>query len=273
MLNTKKITIFGCGWLGFPLAMRLIKKGHTVLGTTTQGAKMVLLEREGIKAFKVDLMKEDTLNSLLFQSEILVLAFPPKIRSTIGDWYVQAVKRIVEAAKCSSVKRFIMLSSTSVYPDVCQVMTEEYDLSSSISGNAVLVEAEQAVSGSGIDSIVLRLGGLAGDDRWLARHFSGKTDLPNGSSPVNLLHKEDALHVIEMSIENAIPIGIYNICSPEHPTKEELYTKECREAGWALPHYKNEAKKGGKIISVEKWLQTARSTFIFNSPFDYTYVK
>lgn len=50
-----KISILGCGWLGFPLAKALVEKGFLVNGSTTTVAKMAGLENQGIVPFLVAL--------------------------------------------------------------------------------------------------------------------------------------------------------------------------------------------------------------------------
>ena len=43
-----KISILGCGWLGFPLAKALLSKGLSVKGSTTSSEKLATLEKAGI---------------------------------------------------------------------------------------------------------------------------------------------------------------------------------------------------------------------------------
>ena len=45
-----KIGILGCGWLGFPLAEILIKKGFDVKGTSTSLEKVEQLNKIGVKS-------------------------------------------------------------------------------------------------------------------------------------------------------------------------------------------------------------------------------
>ena len=43
-----KISILGCGWLGFPLAKSLVEKGFSVKGSTTSENKLSILSTAGI---------------------------------------------------------------------------------------------------------------------------------------------------------------------------------------------------------------------------------
>mgnify|MGYP003615968040 CR=1 FL=1 len=40
-----KISILGCGWLGFPLAQKLIETGYEVKGSTTSESKLEALKK------------------------------------------------------------------------------------------------------------------------------------------------------------------------------------------------------------------------------------
>lgn len=50
-----KISILGCGWLGFPLAKALLLKGFSVKGSTTSSEKLATLEKAGITPFLITL--------------------------------------------------------------------------------------------------------------------------------------------------------------------------------------------------------------------------
>ncbi|TVQ69093.1 MAG: SDR family NAD(P)-dependent oxidoreductase, partial [Balneolaceae bacterium] len=42
-MNWQRISIMGCGWLGFPLGLRLLEQDHFVRGSTTTKDKIPLL--------------------------------------------------------------------------------------------------------------------------------------------------------------------------------------------------------------------------------------
>ena len=51
----KKIAILGCGWLGLPLAKKLIESGYTINGSTTRPEKIKTLRDNGIQPFLIKL--------------------------------------------------------------------------------------------------------------------------------------------------------------------------------------------------------------------------
>ena len=262
------ISIFGCGWLGFPLAQLLLQKGYEVSGSTTTSEKLPILADKGINTFQINFAL-DTIPTDFLKSDIWVIAFPPKSKSTDGNWYWQAMKRISELAGNHRPTKMILISTTSVYPDSETTYTEEFEMTELNTGNVSIFQAEQCVLKSTVNQkFVLRLGGLAGANRFLARHFSGKSDLKGGNHPVNLLHQDDAIHAIVHFIENEIESGIYNVCSPIHPSRKELYTQDCHRFGLPLPHFKDETESS-KIISSEKI--RGFYTFKYIDPIDFEY--
>jgi nucleoside-diphosphate-sugar epimerase len=268
---TKRISVLGCGWLGGPLAISLRQKGYLVKGSTTSMGKLSTLTEAGIEAFLFD-VKTDDYPFVFFETDVLVIAFPPKSKQTDGEWYASAVRRVTQMASSSKVRKVILLSSTSVYPDWAETYTEDNELDSNSSAAPSLVKAEQEVRDIFPESAyVLRLGGLAGDDRLLARHFAGKKDLKSGDSPVNLLHREDAVRILTLFAENEFKAGVYNVCAGQHPSRNELYTADCKRFGLPLPHFSEEESKG-KTISNQKLLDETGYRFVYPDPksFDYT---
>ena len=90
--NCEQITIFGCGWLGLPLAKALIEKGYAVKGSTTTHGKLEVFRQKGIQPFLLD-FKEENLPESFLKSDVWIIAFPPKSKQTDGKWYWQAVNR------------------------------------------------------------------------------------------------------------------------------------------------------------------------------------
>jgi UDP-N-acetyl-D-mannosaminuronate dehydrogenase len=82
-MSQLKIAIIGCGWLGLPLAKKLIKENFIVKGSTTSKEKISVLKTEKIEPFLIDLNKnldKEILNSFLKNVDVLIINIPPKIR-------------------------------------------------------------------------------------------------------------------------------------------------------------------------------------------------
>ncbi len=267
--NLSTVGILGCGWLGFPLAKFLVQSGYQVAGTTTSPVKIEIFEDARITGsiFRAGL---DEVPMSILNKEILIIAFPPKSKSTDGEWYRKSIQTILCQIRASSIKIVILISSTSVYPEIPAVISEDFELNIDQTSNPGLFLAEKSVLEYHIPTYILRFGGLTGGNRLLAKHFAGKRNLKNGNSPVNLIHIEDAVGILYSFISEDFKPGVYNACSPLHPKKKVLYTKDCERFNLPLPEYED-TKGDGKEISVKKLLEVTKYKFKFPDPETYTY--
>ena len=67
----KKISLLGCGKLGYPLAIKLLNQGYTIKGSTTSVSKIPILKNSGIKPFLIDIEKKIELD--FFNSDTYII--------------------------------------------------------------------------------------------------------------------------------------------------------------------------------------------------------
>lgn len=227
MNNKKEINLLGCGWLGFPLALSLISRGFNVKGSTTSPEKMEVLKRAGIDPFLVQFdqsLPEPDLTKLL-DGDILIVSVPPGRRTADGpDNYKRMGEILTTKLPKSSISKLIFISSTSVYSDSNGVLTEISEISPQTASAKIIAEIEKSLLALPIQVIILRLAGLFGPGRSPGRFFSGKTNIPNGLAPVNMIHQEEVVSLINSLIDSDSASGVYIGSTPSHPTKEEFYT-------------------------------------------------
>ncbi len=252
----QKIVIVGAGWLGSDLVGILSAKDFEVHASFRNEQNRNDIQHKGGLPFFLDLNGElDVLNEVLDHTHTLIVSIPPgKVQN-----YGTVVKQIVSLAEENRVGQLIFTSSTSVYPDV-SIVTEDLNL---YTGNHLseLLSAEKSISESGLpQKFVLRLAGLIGEGRHPGRFLAGKTNLPAPHAPVNLVHKEDVIQIIEYCINDDLEPGIYNICSDEHPSRKEYYTLMAKRADLVQPAF-TEDKQKGKLISGDKLYRQVKHSF------------
>lgn len=252
------ICIIGCGWLGFPLAKSLVKKGHLVKGSTTTLEKISLLNSEGIDGFLVQLSSEGILGGIkncLADCDILVLNIPPGLRKNPEANYVKQMQHLLPYVEVSSVKHIVFISSTSVYDDdESMPLISETSPTSTRSNTAKQLLAVEALfqNNSRFKTTVLRFSGLFGEDRHPAKFLSGKTNLKHPDAPVNLIHQKDCISIIENIIEQNIWNTVFNATTPSHPSRKNYYTSVCKTQNLPLPSFNNTLKSKGKVIDSTK---------------------
>ena len=273
MNNKKVISLLGCGWLGFPLALNLISRGFNVKGSTTSPEKLPVLKASGIVPMLVQFdqsQPEPDLTELL-DGDILIVTVPPGRRTADGpDNYKRMGEILTEQVPGSSISKLIFISSTSVYSDSNSVLTEISEISPQTASAKVIAEIEKSLLALPIQVIILRLAGLFGPGRSPGRFFSGKTNIPNGLAPVNMIHQEEVVSLINSLIDSDSAKGIYIGSTPSHPTKEEFYTLAAHIDKLPEPDFIPE-KLSWKIVNSERVENELGFSFKFPNLIDRLY--
>lgn len=241
-MNTIKstVSILGCGWLGEPLAKHLIGQGYTVKGSTTSKNKIQRLELAGINPFIINL-DALTNNCLTFlDSEILIIA----ITSKNNDGF----RNFIHQIENSKIKKVLFVSSTSVYSESNKIITEDADLKPSS-----LVKIENLFkTNDAFQSTIIRFAGLIGYDRQPGKFYPEGKKISNPKGPVNMVHRDDCILIIEQIIKKEIWNETFNVCADTHPSRREFYTKAALDIGHNAPDFEEMGSNEQKIVSNQK---------------------
>lgn len=254
----KLISIIGCGWLGLPLAMELIKNGYSVKGSTTSADKMEVLKKVGILPFLVSISDDGikgTIDACLKDSAGLIINIPPGLRKNPEANFVKQMEMLCKHIESSTIKNVLYVSSTAVYEDDVSmpIITEESPTNGQSASAKQLIGAEQVFkSNSNFKTTILRFGGLIGDGRSPAKFLSGKTNVKNPEGPINLIHQEDCIAIIKTILLNKHWNTDFNAAAPQHPTRKAYYTSLCKSQNLPIPQFDLSGHSNGKIISSEK---------------------
>lgn len=262
-MRYQTISILGCGWLGLPLARHLSEKGYRIHGSTTTHDKIALLEQSGIHAFRVRLdpeVKGDRVAEFLGSDALIVDIPPGKAGREDPEHHPRQIQSLIGQLRESPVRWVIYVSSTSVYPSLNRRVTEEDAASVEDEGGEGLRRSGEGLRRAeellfqerAFDTTVLRLCGLYGPSRDIGRFLAGRSDVRDGDAPVNLIHLDDVVGIIDGLIENDLRGDVYNGCSDEHPTRRELYTLAAERMGLEPPRFRSEEKASWKIVDSEK---------------------
>ena len=272
MKLSKTISILGCGWLGLPLGNTLVKIGFEVKGSTTSPSKIDLLKSNTIEPFLVDLTDEKTLPNIpaFLNSDILIISFPPGIRSGNGAGYIKQINALAGFISRSPVKNILFVSSTSVYPDLNKIITEEYKMPEN-EALPILIQAENIIQEACPGQVtIIRFSGLVGGNRHPGRFFAGKTQVANPEAPVNLIHLDDCLRIMTEIITQEKWGNIYNACADEHPSRQVFYTTATKALHLTPPEFmKPSPQDSFKIISNAKLKTDLNYQFLHPDPLKF----
>lgn len=270
----KTISIIGLGWLGEPLAEKLMQRGYTIKGSTTSVDKLKRLKEKGIFSRQLQFNPHPEGESFqdLFDADVLFVNIPPRTRSLPETFHPEQIKFVKAMAEQAGVKKIIYVSATSVYPDNGQTASEDDNLDLENTGNKALLNAENILrSGKNFDLTIIRYGGLLGVDRIPGRYFSGKENV-QGNTPVNYIHRDDAVNMAVWIIEKSLWNEIFNGVAPLHPLRKDVYEKNAIDLRIAPPLSYTAENSPYKVISPQKIIDTG---FKFNipNPLDFWYEK
>jgi len=268
----KKISLLGCGWLGFPLAKALVKNGVEVNGSTTTIDKKTLLENAGISHFEIALESENfsaPMDDFLKDCEILIIAIPPKLRGKNKDYsdanknsFVKKIENILPYIEKSTIQNLLFISSTAVYGESDAIITHKsIAIPATESGKQLLQVEQLLLSNEHFRTTILRFGGLIGEDRNPARFLAGKENVPNPDAPINLIHQVDCIGIILKILETNTWGTTLNAVTPFHPTRKEYYTHKALEHNLIPPSFDETGISIGKTIMSDDLIQKLNYTF------------
>lgn len=244
-----------------PLAIALLKNGFKVKGSTTSEEKITVLEKNGIHPFLISLSEEqihgDT-PEFIENSSILIIDIPPKLRGKVAENFVAKIRNLIPFIKKSSIQKILFISSTVVYADDNSIITEETIPNPTTKSGKQLLEVEQLLSNNtNFQTVILRFGGLIGEDRHPIHFLTGRKDIENPNAPINLIHQNDCIGIVEKILEQIqndkfVWNETFNAVAPFHPSRKEYYTRKAIDLNLPLPEFEENKESFGKIISSDK---------------------
>ena len=273
------VAVVGCGWLGFALAQNLLTAGYTVLGTTTRPSRLDQLKAAGIRGEVLrlspkrglavanarggapkaraaeaaagartgngygDAGSDEEIDAAgVWRADQLVLNVPPgRTAESRAAYPGQILSAVLAYRRARSAGRIIFCSSTSVYGDLAGEIDEDTPLTSATPRALCMALAESQVRvQSQRPNTVLRLGGLYGGNRHPGKTLAGRTDIPNGDAPTNLVSRDRVIARIRHWLDapmwpDAGPIE--NVVDGQHPSKRTLYGDYAEAHGLDVPTF------------------------------------
>ena len=253
---SKKIIVWGVGWLGLPVVNQLLKENHNIVCLTRNISKKIDLINQGIESLSIEEILKN--QDILKTCESFILTVPPVNDSFFFETLLTILNSLPKDVQ------FIYTSSTGIYQDI----NGEVDEDSALDSTSKVYLTEQFLQLNKPENLtILRLGGLIGPKRHPIRYLIKN---PINSSPlqvVNLIQQQDVIEVICLLVKTKIR-GIYNICSPEHPKRKDYYSKAAIALEMGKLIFETESSKTGKIVKSKK-IKTILPTFNFSSIYDF----
>jgi nucleoside-diphosphate-sugar epimerase len=242
--RTDHLLIFGCGFLGLRAARLWREGGGTATAVTRSPAKAAQLQTLGIEAHVADLMQPETLEELPPATHVLYCVGYDRTSSTSKEaLYVDGLSHVVTAV-AKSVKRFVYVSSSSVYHQDDGSWVDELSATEPLSdGGRICLAAEQRLRSGLEHATILRMSGLYGPERLLARVDQLRANEPIGGNPeawLNLIHGDDAARACVAALQAAQLSPLYLVSDDRPIPRREYFTELARRVGAPPPVFSGE---------------------------------
>lgn len=235
----KTVAIAGLGWLGQALAYRLANLGYTVKGSVTTLEKASMLQQNSFDAYPMEISEtgiSGEVEAFLKNADYLIIMIPPGLRRNTGADFVLKMTHFLEEIKSATVRKVILISSTSVYGDAQGEVTEHDEPKpENIAGKQLRQVEELFLHSDELETTVVRFGGLFGGSRNPAKYLAGRKDLRDGNAPVNLINRQDCIQILTEILTQDAFGEVFNAVNPQHPKKADYYIQKAREMGLEPP--------------------------------------
>jgi len=264
--NNLSVGIIGCGWLGKVLAINLLEKNTSVLATSSKLDNVNKLNQQSINAQQLTLPADvvQLAQHDVFTKHSLVIAITPQFKQGRTD-YADKITQLVNAAQQRGlVERVILLSSTAIYNGLEGTVDEESLLNMATEKVQILNAAEQTVLNFSKKGMVIRLAGLVGPDRHPGKFIMAKKTLGNSTAPVNLIHQQDAVGLIESLLQGNSTQEIFNGVSDTHISKQHYYQAAAKALMLDPPLFAPEnINETRRVVIGEKAKQVLNYKFVY----------
>jgi nucleoside-diphosphate-sugar epimerase len=243
-----RVLVIGCGYVGTPLAKRLVELGHEVWGVRRTEESAAELAAMGIKPFAADLVKAGSLDALPGSFDWVVNLVssdkggPPEYRAV----YLEGNRNLVGWARKHPVKKIVFTSSSSVYAqNDGSAVKETSPTEPSVETSQILLQAEKILleAAPAIPSVVLRVAGIYGPDRGhlFKQYLKNEAKIPGqGARIINMIHRDDLVEVIIAALKNGRAGEIYNAADDEPVPLLHFYRWLAETLGKWMPPFVSE---------------------------------
>jgi len=242
-----RVLIVGCGYVGLPLWVELVRQGHEVFGLRRSSAGKSELVAGGLKPLVADITQPEDLAKLPSPFDWVVNA----VSSTKGgadeyrEVYLHGTRNLLEWLRAAPPKKFVYTSSTSVYGQNDGSLVEETSPAEPASlTSRLLVETEklliEAAQTRQFPAMILRVAGIYGPGRGhlFLQYLRHEAKIAGrGERLINMVHRDDLVGAIVAALRQGRPGEIYNMVDDEPVAQIHFFRWLSETLGKEMPAF------------------------------------
>ncbi len=254
--------IIGCGYLGQRVARHWITAGVEVSAVTRSPGRAADLRAARVEPIVADVLVPESLQALPSADVLLyAVGYDRHAGHTRRAVYVDGLENVLREV-AGRVGRIVYVSSASVYGHSNGEWVDEKSPCAPQTDNGrACLDAEHVVwryfspdSAGPATASVLRLSGLYGPGRLIARIESLRSGEPIGGDPeawLNLIHVDDGARAVVACAERAAPGTTFLISDDRPVTRREYYTRLLELVGGTPPVFSG-VEGGARTMGLNK---------------------
>lgn len=240
--------VVGCGYVGFPLAAELARRGHEVFGLRRSNAADAELRAARIQPVQADITRAETLVNVPrdFDWVVNCVASGGGGVDEYRALYLAGMRNLVDwllSASSGKKARLVYTSSTGVYGQNDGSLVDETSVTEPATDTArVLVETENYLLSAGREhgfaAMILRAAGIYGPGRgYLLKQFlAGEARIEGvGERIMNMIHRDDLINAIITALERGQGGEVYNAVDNEPVSQRQFFEWLAAKMGRSLP--------------------------------------
>ena len=242
-----RVIIVGCGYIGLPLGVELLRQGHAVSGIRRSAEGAASLQKAGIQPLVADITKRSDLAKLTpeFDWVVNTVSSGQGSLDSYQEVYFEGARNLLHWLEASPPKKFVYTSSTSVYgQDDASQVKETSPAEPAHDMGHVLAATEKlfldAAREKHFPAVILRLAGIYGPERghYFQQYLKGEAKIPgHGERWLNMIHRDDVVGCIITALKSGHPGEIYNAVDDEPVPQIHFYRWLSETLGQNMPPF------------------------------------
>ena len=257
-----RVLIIGCGYVGLPLGVELLRRGHAVAGLRRSAEGAARLHSAGLQPLTADITCPGDLAKLPLPYDWIVNT----ISSTKGGAdeyqkvYLEGTRHVLQWLASAPPKKFIHIGSTSVYAqtDASQVKETSPAEPATATGR-ILLAAEKllldAARAQHFPAVLLRVAGIYGPGRghYFQQFLKGAAEISGrGKHVLNMIHRDDVVGAIITALQSGRTGEIYNLVDDEPVPQIHFFRWLSETLGRNMPPFVPESAASAKRGATNK---------------------